>query len=667
MEGSQCEVGPATEAAAKTILAVDKVSVHRICSAQVVVSLATAVKELVENALDAGANNIDVRIQEHGLKSIQVIDNGCGVRQEDFIGLTRKHHTSKLADFEDLVSVETFGFRGEALSSLCAVGNLEITTRHETDEMATRLVYDANGEVQSSRRLPRPIGTTVELSGLFKSLPVRHRALSRNIKREFARLVHVVSAYCLISPQVRLTCTNTVCGKRSVVVQTHGKGSLLDCITDVYGQAVDSSLMEIRCCSHAHFQLAGYISSCAHGKGRSTSDRQFFYANGRPWDTAKLAKAVNEVYRQFNKAQYPFVLLNVSTATDKLDVNLAPDKRQIIVEDEKGLVDLVRNTLNQLYQHVPSHIQTITTTTTKLSFYNPSTSSVVNSSLKKDGLKRKLLEIATQDDQHSSSGEKKVVKYDHVAKVKNRKEMTVTFSEDILLQSVMRTRDKGGEHEERYRKFLAAIKPGDNLRAEQELQRHIDKTDFKDMCVIGQFNLGFVLACLHNRDLFIVDQHASDEKFRYEGFKSAHRVQQQKLVVRQKMDIDPASRSVLSDHLENFEQLGFKFDLEEDTFYLSTVPRTGKLTLGLADVEEVLFAIKEDVWGPDYVLSRLHSLWASRACRSAVMIGTAMSRNQMKMLLQHMACMDKPWNCPHGRPTLRHLINLDLLTVVTHN
>uniref|UniRef100_A0A493TXN2 PMS1 homolog 2, mismatch repair system component n=1 Tax=Anas platyrhynchos platyrhynchos TaxID=8840 RepID=A0A493TXN2_ANAPP len=229
---------------AKAIRAIDSRSVHRICSGQVVLSLGTAVKELVENSLDAGATNIDIKLKDHGTELIEVSDNGGGVEEENFEGLTLKHYTSKIQDFSDLVHVETFGFRGEALSSLCALSDVTIFTCHKSAKVGTRLVFDHNGKITQKTPYPRQQGTTVNIQQLFYTLPVRHKEFQRNIKKEYAKMVQILQAYCIISKGVRINCTNQVGqGKKSSVVSTTGSPSLKENIGAVFGQKQLQSLI----------------------------------------------------------------------------------------------------------------------------------------------------------------------------------------------------------------------------------------------------------------------------------------------------------------------------------------------------------------------------------------------------------------------------------------
>ena len=242
----------------------------------------------------------------------------------------------------------------------------------------------------------------------------------------------------------------------------------------------------------------------------------------------------------------------------------------------------------------------------------------------------------------------------------DRKRMRVIhFSMSRLKRSVIMTRnDKKTEDDIKGRKFVARLT---SERAENELRKHLDQKDFLSghFEIIGQFNLGFIVVRLLQDDLFIVDQHASDEKFRFESLtKSVKRVTQP-LVLPQELRLDPGKREILKSNLTVLESQGFVFDHEHR---LSKVPQFGKLSLGPEDIDEILYILSEETeLSANYQFPRVRAMLASKACRSAVMIGTSLNPSQMNSIIGHMSEMEHPWNCPHGRPTMRHLVNLQLL------
>ncbi|KAK4273206.1 hypothetical protein QN277_021652 [Acacia crassicarpa] len=329
---------------------INKASVHRICAGQVILDLSSAVKELVENSLDAGATCIEIALKDYGEEWFQVIDNGCGISPNNFKVLAIKHHTSKLSDFPDLQSLTTFGFRGEALSSLCALGSLTVETRTKNESIATHLTFDHSGLLVAESKAARQIGTTVTVKKLFSNLPVRSKEFSRNIRKEYGKLVSLLNAFALIAKGVRFVCTNTT-GKnaRSVVLKTQGSGSLKDNIITVFGMNTLSCLEPVTLCISDSCKVEGFLSKPGQGSGRNLGDRQYFFVNGRPVDMPKVSKLVNELYKGANSRQYPIAILNFSVPSRAYDVNVTPDKRKIFFSEESCLLHALRESLQQIY------------------------------------------------------------------------------------------------------------------------------------------------------------------------------------------------------------------------------------------------------------------------------------------------------------------------------
>lgn len=354
-----------------SIKAIDRTSIHRITSGQVVIDLQTAVKELVENSIDAGATSVEVRFKQYGLKSVEVIDNGSGIPEEDYDSVALKHHTSKLETFEDLSIVRTFGFRGEALSSLCALcEQLTVATAtKETVPMGVSLEMGSNGHVKSRSTVAKPKGTTVTINSLFSPLPVRRKEFERNSKREFGKALALLHAFalgpCSAGPGVRLTVSNQLDkGQKSVQIRTNGTPSTRASVTALWGPkaldnivdlnlafSVDREKHTLRGQSQSQatetvfVEVKGLLSKFAVGCGRPGTDRQFLYVNGRPCNLSKVQKAFNEVYRTFNANQVPFILADFILPTESCDINLSPDKRTIFLHNEGNLISALKNAL----------------------------------------------------------------------------------------------------------------------------------------------------------------------------------------------------------------------------------------------------------------------------------------------------------------------------------
>ncbi|KAJ7633793.1 hypothetical protein DFH06DRAFT_1221695 [Mycena polygramma] len=356
-----------------SIKPIDKTSIHRITSGQVVIDLQTAVKELVENSLDAGATNLEVRFKQYGLSAIEVIDNGGGISEENYEGLALKHHTSKLSSFADLTTVTTFGFRGEALSSLCALCESVMVATATQPPMGVTLEMDSSGKVRHKGKAARQRGTTITLTNLFSTLPVRRKEFERNAKREFGKALTLLNAYalgpCSSHSGVRLTVSNQADkGQKSVQIRTPGTPSLRDSVSAIWGpKALDNIVPldlsfsverdklamkragETSTTTPIQVVVRGLISKFAVGCGRTGTDRQFFYINGRPCNLSKVQKAFNEVYRSFNATQAPFIVADFILPTDSCDINVSPDKRSILLHHEANLIAALRTTMESTF------------------------------------------------------------------------------------------------------------------------------------------------------------------------------------------------------------------------------------------------------------------------------------------------------------------------------
>ncbi|XP_055534971.1 mismatch repair endonuclease PMS2 [Wyeomyia smithii] len=852
----------------KKINAIDKETVHKICSGQVVLNLAIAVKELVENSLDAGATIVEIKLKEHGSELVEVCDNGSGVEERNFVAMTAKYHTSKLKEFSDLACIETFGFRGEALSSLCALADMVIITRHELAAHGTKLHLDNHGVIIRENPCARSVGTTVSLSNLFATLPVRRKEFQKNIKKEFIKMCHILQAYCLVSVGVRIICTNqNKKGVKSVVMSTQGTGqTVLDNITTVFGAKQTAELVQLKPAINSsgkimdlnasdfddslsltqeevdslnlsRYNIEGYVSSCAHGSGRSSKDRQFFYINSRPCEPVQIIKLINETYHKYNTNQNPFVYLNLKMDRSDVDVNLTPDKRQILVNNEKILLLALKKSLIKTYGCIPStyKVQNVDVSATsrllnisiksdkedhteeendslvidytsqKLSetfsqWKATVTPKDIPSPIKVTGKRKreiigkmekiqpflvKTLQTAAENDlsfEHKSDfenmakmarnstmvgeeiletgseidqmqtasfdtlplladnvesmdfGSSKAEEVVELIKCKNispnegntlkleikpeglicmeKKEHdfpSITFPREpnfrlsstpnvkietievettdietspqindgrtidvdmnaltkiLSLEQKLRQADNKEQPSLTRLKFKSKINPSNNRAAEDELQTEISRTEFPRMDIIGQFNLGFIVVRL-DQDMFIIDQHASDEKFNFEDLQKNTVLQNQKLVVPQQLELTAVNEMILMDNLEIFEMNGFKFEIDgaaEPTkkVKLLAKPYSKNWEFGKEDIDELVFMLQD---APNSICrpSRVKAMFASRACRKSVMIGNALSMAEMRRLINHMGEIEQPWNCPHGRPTMRHLINLSMI------
>jgi DNA mismatch repair protein PMS2 len=300
-----------------------------------------------------------------------VQDNGDGISPRNYETLALKHHTSKLSTYSDLTTLQTFGFRGEALSSLCALSHFSVITCLAQDApKGTKLEFEVSGKLKGTSVVAAQKGTTVSVENLFNNLPVRRRELERNIKREWNRVVGVLGQYACIQTGVKFSVTQQAGkGKKTTLFSTKGNQSTRENIVNVFGAKTLTALvaldlnLEMEPTSapsqrwstqedggKKEIRIVGHISRPASGEGRQTPDRQMFFVNARPCGLPQVAKAFNEVYKSYNASQSPFIFANIELDTHLYDVNVSPDKRTIMLHDQNRMLESLKTALTALFE-----------------------------------------------------------------------------------------------------------------------------------------------------------------------------------------------------------------------------------------------------------------------------------------------------------------------------
>ncbi|KAG0783150.1 hypothetical protein G6F22_008805 [Rhizopus arrhizus] len=714
--------------------------------------------------------------------------------------MNRLHYTSKINEFEDLEKVMTFGFRGEALSSLCALSQLTvITATKEQAPMGVKLEYDENGLLVSKTPIARSIGTTVQLSNMFHSLPVRQKEFKRNCKKEYGKALSILQAYSIISTNTKISVFNQSKSKPSTrVMYTNKNKDITSNISNIFGAKILSQIIPFQI-NLDKGSVEGYISKPEWGLGRSSSDRQHFFVNGRPCILPKMAKALNEIYRSFISNQYPFIIADFKIPTDAYDVNVSPDKRTIFIHEESKIAETIMNQLRSLLEPSRSTFQTNSLIKTpspiesqegskreKVSLqsfalasgssYRPTTvnlgkrlhkagqESTSSRSMhdylckKKPRLDEELDEL-TEEYETSVSEEQAIVttvqkEFTETDVVNDVEQQEITVDSSIQEEPIIAThsniqeeatittemntiqekdtadnvtqeieskieedihsdveeltdeqqfieQDKEMKSFEGHTKtngctmiinikdldtilldiqssandndtltdktdvfdFYAGVQnTEDNDKAVEALNRVIHKSDFERMRVLGQFNLGFMITSLDDQDLYIIDQHASDEKYNFETLQQTVKVNNQKLISPQIPDLTAAEELIVMDNIEVFKANGFDVEIITDNeptkrLRVLSQPVTKKAMLDKKDFSELIYLLSEHP-GEMVRCSRNRATFASMACHKAVRIGQSLTKSKMTKIVRHMGEIDQPWNCPHGRPTMRHLFSL---------
>lgn len=337
-------------AAVPTIKKLDEAVVNRIAAGEVIQRPANALKEMIENSLDAKASSITVTVKSGGLKLLQIQDNGCGIRKEDMGIVCERFTTSKLTKFEDLSSIATYGFRGEALASISHVAHVTITTRTGESNCAFKASYSDGKLVPARPGLsadPKPCagnkGTQITVEDLFYNVSTRRKAL-KSSGEEFAKIADVVSKYAIHNSGVAFTLKKQ--GENMADVRTTNGASILDNIRTTYGASVARELLEVSCDNQKYaFKMHGFISNANY----SVKKLQFLlFINHRLVDSSALRKAIETLYEAYiPKNSHPFVYVSLEIAPSKVDVNVHPTKHEVHFLHEDSIIEAIQKAFEE--------------------------------------------------------------------------------------------------------------------------------------------------------------------------------------------------------------------------------------------------------------------------------------------------------------------------------
>ncbi|RXN31394.1 PMS1 -like protein [Labeo rohita] len=332
-------------------------TVRLLCSSQVITSVLNVVKELVENSLDAGSSSLEVKLENYGLDRIEVRDSGSGIKATDVSVMAVKHYTSKISCHEDLERLETYGFRGEALASICAISEVIITTKTTDDDFSIQYSVDHNGQIVSQKPSHLGEGTTVCAANLFKNLPVRRQYYSntKKCKEELKRVQNLLMAYAVIKPELRITLSHN----KAVVWQKSRVSDHRTALMAVLGAASVANMLPVQ---HHQEQpeigIDGFFpkpGSDFNSTSSSTPDKTFIFVNSRPVHHKEILKLIKQYYTsaQSNKEsanrRYPILMMNITIPPSTVDVNLTPDKTEVMLQNKEGVLLAVEAMLISLY------------------------------------------------------------------------------------------------------------------------------------------------------------------------------------------------------------------------------------------------------------------------------------------------------------------------------
>ena len=656
----------------------DEATRNKIAAGEVVERPASCIKELVENAIDAGAHAIEVEIADGGQSYMRVTDDGCGMSPEDAHKCIIRHGTSKISSVEDIFAITSLGFRGEAVPSIAAVSHMQITTRQADDDFATHLILDG-GEITAEDQAGAPVGTTMEVSDLFYNTPARRKFL-KSERTESSKISEMVTKLALANPAIAFTFTNN--GRTTM--KTGGTGDLRETIANIYGANVARDVFAISA-DQDGISLEGYVGKPSVLK--SNRNWQTCIVNHRIVHNPLMFKAIDNAYHaMLPKSGYPFAMLHLHVDPATIDVNVHPAKTEIKFSNEQAVYRAIYHSIVTalVAQEKPEAIaKTIGADEKNPSGLRPASLHRGAESPYK-GEDGKVTSLASGPlGQHALSGRTPQsapltapLHRGAESPCKGEGSKVTSLASEPLGQHSLSGRTpqsaplhkgaespcKGEGDRSRWRgsslfsQALAQHGQGGPSEAtsvvsEAAAPKIVFDGDDDVFIPLGEVADCFIIA-KKGQDLYIVDQHAAHERIRYDTFcKRVERMPSQQLLTPEFVDVDSDDMTLLLERKDVFNDLGYTYsEAGPTTLRVEEVPcdlQTSDIADSLKDICLLLHDQKE----PDKAMVRHRSL-AYLSCHGAVKAGDSLNIRQMKQLLDDLFHTEKPYVCPHGRPTI---------------
>ncbi|WP_415281858.1 DNA mismatch repair endonuclease MutL [Clostridium perfringens] len=652
---------------------------NKIAAGEVVERPSSVVKELVENSLDAGAKNITIEIQNGGESLIKIIDDGSGVHPDDVEKAFNPHATSKIKDTYDIFSVNTLGFRGEALPSIASIARVDFKSKTEDFDMGKELII-SGGEKESLTDCSMNRGTQIEVRDLFFNVPARKKFL-KTTARESALINDLVNRISLANPDVSFKLFNN----NKKILNTYGNGKLIDVIRTIYGKSTAENLIYFE--DHKDTaSVYGFIGNDT--LARASRNNQSLFVNKRYVKNRSLTVAVENAFRSFNvTGKFPFFVLFIDTYPELIDVNIHPTKSEIKFKDERFIFKVVFDAVHSAMREYVKDTFTIPEEEEKK--FEALKEEVIQESLDKEistleklkeNINYKVNEDKKKEETYSYNPSK-----DYETKTEVNMPVDFLSKENQDESSKLNNSLENNDFKEGSPKREISYDP---ILIKNELKDKVSETDsletrdykcnkneygnsleeiiyreakFPKLRVIGQFNKTYILA-EYDSTLYLIDQHAAHEKILFEKYSSdiaKKKVEIQPLMIPLVVTLPTEDYLYYDENKEIFEKAGFKISdfgdnsirIEEVPYFLDKLNPTELITSMINNLKKM---------GTGETVEVKYNKIASMSCRAAVKANDVLSILEMENLLEDLRYINDPFHCPHGRPTIIKFTSYEL-------
>lgn len=613
----------------------DQNTINQIAAGEVVERPASIVKELMENAIDAGATMISVEIEDGGTSLIRITDNGSGIETEDIKIAFLRHTTSKIRTAIDLLSVSSLGFRGEALSSIAAVCQVELITKTKGNLTGNRYKIEGGREILFEE-IGAPEGTTFIVKNIFFNTPARRKFL-KTPQTEAGYVSDIVEKIALSHPEISISFKSN----KQIKVHTAGNGNLKDVIYNIYGRDVTKNIIEV-CQENEFMKMTGFIGKAIISKGNRTFENYFI--NGRYIKSNIISKAIEAGYKFIlMQHKYPFTVLNFTINPEYLDVNVHPSKMELRFRKGEHIYPWIEECINDALIEKPN---------------------IIDIALEKE-------QMLHEDVRYIPEPFEK--KRQELHKINSGLEEHILGDTEIYKKPIEKVSEgidyKVSDNGNTFRLSGNNQNYIDNAQKKENIQKEL--TDVYDTFLtdiarpkhklIGQV-FGTYWIIEYDNKMYIIDQHAAHEKVMFESLmdKFHHKtISTQMMNPPIILSLSMNEASLLEKYMDNFKEIGFEIEHFGGQDYAVRGVPSDLYTL---NSEEVLMEIIDNLSNenarmvPDSITDKI----ASMSCKAAVKGNSRLSTNEANALIEQLLSLENPYNCPHGRPTIISMSKYEL-------
>ena len=617
-------------------------TINKIAAGEVIERPMAVVKELIENAIDAKATAVTVEIQDGGKGLIRITDNGSGIAPEDIELAFAPHATSKIKDVTDLLEISSLGFRGEALSSIASVSQLEMVSKTKEELMGVRYCMDG-GEKKAEENVGCPDGTTFLVRNLFYNTPARLKFL-KTAQTEAGYVSGLVERMALSHPDISFRFIN----QKQTKLSTSGNGNLKDVIYHIYGREIAANLIEA--VQNEEFcKISGFIGKPVISRGNR--NMMNYFINGRYIKSQVISRAIEEAYAPYSmQHRYPFTVLHILVDSQYIDVNVHPQKMEIRFNNEKEIFQSVYHGISESLKH-KEYIPEVTFQTKKepekkkITPIEPFEKKRREELDKSQGVSRKLQYQAQNIEiPEKSQYQNKLVKTDETSYYLQENPEYPSSGTGLKTDSILKEPVKNEKQETLFEEVFLSEKVQNEVK------------------IIGQvFSTYWILQ--YEDTMYLIDQHAAHEKVLFERFMKeiqAKKPMTQLLQPPAILTLSVMQCQAVEENIEIFSKLGYQIEHFGGREYAVTGVPAHLPSIGTRELlTEIIDTLAEEVGRarkPEILLDKI----ASMSCKAAVKGNQKLPAEQVQELLKELMALENPYHCPHGRPTMIRMTKKEL-------